>query len=218
MLTCKSIAWKTVSCFLLNQLVTTFVLAKPTKCLADKWIHPLYLHFKGNISRCLLSWSIGVSASPVKWHKASWNITIRIQGTWVSRPTPWNITISTQCWASRTPSWLAQQPSDTHFPGKASQRNTPRSRAHEQIIDIVCPLTRPALACAGTVAKSSDSSGLSCLGVWTNKCLLLLILKQGLVGVSISNVTASFTELLVRGDMSHSFLHIPDKSKTHHCG
>ena len=77
--------------------------------------------------------------------------------------------------------------------------------------------THPALACTCTVAKSSDSSGLPCLGDRTNKCLLSLIYRQGLVGVSISNVTASLTEHPVRGDLSHSFGACQTSPETHHC-
>ena len=49
------------------------------------------------------------------------------------------------------------------------------------------------------------------------KCLLSLIYRQGLVGVSISNVTASLTERLVRGDLSHSFGAFQTSPETHHC-
>ena len=49
------------------------------------------------------------------------------------------------------------------------------------------------------------------------KCLLSLIYRQGLVGVSISNVTASLTERLVRGDLSHSFGAFQTSPETYHC-
>ena len=138
----------------------------------------------------------------------------------MSRPTPLNSycqhSVPTVQDSKIPESWLSHQIVRHASSGKASQRNTPRSRAHEQIINAVCLQTRPALACACTVAKSSDSSGLPCLGVRTNKCLLSLICRQELVGVSISNVTASLTELFVRGDVSHSFGAFQTSPETHH--
>ena len=134
-------------------------------------------------------------------------------------------------------SWLSHLIVRHASSGKASQRNTPWSQAREQMIAAVCCLTCPALACAGIVAKSLDSSGLPCLGDRKNKCLLSLIHRQGLVGVSIPtsrrlslNVSSVETcptrsarfrqvqRLIMQPVGSHSFGAFRTSPETHHRG